>query len=261
MSSSGGDHWRRIDTISLPAPLQSTCSASYPTFVGGLDIKCLVVKLAPVMQQHSRKRHSFPTTFLYDSDATSLRYEIDELQTTRLEWRADAQQIIRSLAIASEREQNPGGFTHIQVLCHASDWQHLPTEAWSYLEQCGFHPMTAKAAYAILVFPAQREAQERTQDTVRYMLPPALYDDQSRPNSRNKKQIWRLAKQIQYQRQNFSLSNLYGVVGTDPEQIAQQIVHNISPAMTKCSPTEEECSHLLDPFFCTAHAAAIVSYA
>ena len=48
------------------------------------------------------------------------------MQTTGLEWWVDAQRIVRTHAIAFEREQNPGGFTHIQALCHASESQHLP---------------------------------------------------------------------------------------------------------------------------------------
>ena len=142
------------------------------------------------MQQHLRTRHCCPTSFLQDRDAThSVSYEIDELQTIGLEWQADAQRTIRAHAIAFEREQNPKGFTHIQALCHASDSQHLPKEAWWYLHQCGSHATTAKVAYTILIFLAQREAQDTTQDTVWDMLSPALYDDQSWFNSSNKKQI------------------------------------------------------------------------
>ena len=81
------------------------------------------------------------------------------------------------------------------------------------------------------------------------MLSPALYDDHGRPNPQNKKQIQRLAKQMQYQRKLFSLKNRYGVVVIDPEQIAQEIVQKISSTMTKGSATEEECSHFVDPFF------------
>ena len=210
--------------------------------MGGSDHKYVVVKLAPVVQQNLRKRQCCPTSFLHDSDAThSVSFEIDELQTTKLEWWADAQRIIRAHAIAFEREQNPRGFTHIQALCHASDSQYLPKEAWSYLQQCGSHPTTAQAAYTILVFLAQSEAHDRTQDTVWDMLSPALYDDQSPPNPRNKKQIWRLAEQMQHQRKLLSLKNRYGVVVTDPEQIAQEIVQKISSIVTQGSTTEEEC--------------------
>ena len=130
-----------------------------------------------------------------------------------------------------------------------SDLQRSPKEAWSYLQQCGYHPTTTKAAYTILLLLAQREAQDRTQDTVCDMLSPALYDDHRRPNPRNKKQIWRPAKQMQYQRKLFSLKNRYGVVVTDPEQIAQEIVQNISSTMTQVSATEEECYHFLDSCF------------
>ena len=126
-----------------------------------------MVKLAPVMQQHLRKQHWCPTSFLHDSDAThSVSYEIDELQTTRLEWWADAQRIIRAHSIAFKREQNPRGLTHIQALFHAADSQHPLKEAWSYLQQCGYHPTMAKAACTILVFLAQRKAQDKAQDTV-----------------------------------------------------------------------------------------------
>ena len=135
------------------------------------------------------------------------------------------------------------------MLCHTSDSQHLPKEAWSYLHQCGCHPTTAKAAYTILVFLAQREAHDTAQDIVWDMLSPSLYDDQSRLNSRTKNNIWRLAKQMQYQIKLFSVTKRYGVVVTDPEQIAQEIVQNISSTMTQGSATEEECSLFLDSFF------------
>ena len=54
---------------------------------------------------------------------------------------------------------------------------------------------------------------------------------------------------MQYQRKLFSLRNTYGVVITNLEQIAKEVVQKISSTMTQGSPTEEECSHFLDPFF------------
>ena len=78
-----------------------------------------------------------------------------------------------------------------------------------------------------------------------------LYDDQSRPNSRNKKTNMEARKTDAVLEQ---LRNRYGVVVTDPEQIAQEIVQMISSTMTHGFSHRGRMLSLLGPLLRTACA-------
>ena len=66
---------------------------------------------------------------------------------------------------------------------------------------------------------------------------------------------------MQYQRKLFSLRNRYGVVVTDPEQIAQEIVQNISSTIDPGLSHGGRRLSILGLVLCTACAPTIVSYA